>query len=115
MINKQSFLSETIKDESKVFNLKQELMTIQETGAKIMCDTSNVLDILADDNVRNNIHASCNNDVNIETEEVQNISTNKPDSNDVFMYTNEMRVENSLLKLITDMNAPNYAFKKIMV
>ena len=31
-----------------------------------------------------------------------------------FMYTNEVRVENNLLKLISDMNVPNYGFKKIV-
>ena len=30
------------------------------------------------------------------------------------MYTNEIRVENNLLKLVSDMNATNAAFKKIM-
>ena len=29
-----------------------------------------------------------------------------------FMYTNEIRVENNLLKLVSDMNATNDAFKK---
>ena len=31
-----------------------------------------------------------------------------------FMYTNEIRVENNLLKLVSDMNATNDAFKKIV-
>ena len=30
------------------------------------------------------------------------------------MYTNEIRVENNLLKLVSDMNATNDAFKKIV-
>lgn len=35
-------------------------------------------------------------------------------SHNTFMYTNEIRVENNLLKLVSDMNATNDAFKKIM-
>src|SRR5688500_11509056 len=31
-----------------------------------------------------------------------------------FMFTNEIRVENNLLKLVSDMNATNDAFKKIV-
>ena len=31
-----------------------------------------------------------------------------------FLHTNEIRVENNLLKLVSDMNVPNDAFKKIM-
>src|SRR5687768_12394602 len=31
-----------------------------------------------------------------------------------FAYTNEIRVETSLMKLLFDINAPNYAFKEIM-
>jgi len=31
-----------------------------------------------------------------------------------FMYTNEIRVENNLLQLISDMNVPNYGFKTIV-
>src|SRR5688572_29285718 len=33
---------------------------------------------------------------------------------DTFMHTNEIRVENNLLKLVSDMNAPNDAFKNIV-
>src|SRR5687767_1254390 len=44
-----------------------------------------------------------NNDSNIQ----DNISS-------CFAYTNEIRVETSLLKFLFDINAPNYAFKDIM-
>ena len=30
-----------------------------------------------------------------------------------FMHTNQIRVENNLLKLVSDMNVPNDAFKKM--
>ena len=36
------------------------------------------------------------------------------EDSDPFVYTNEIRVENNLLKLVTDLNVPNYAFEKIM-
>src|SRR5688500_1222501 len=45
----------------------------------------------------------------IPTEEVEYI-----DPIDTFMHTNEIRVENILLKLVSDMNATNDAFKKIV-
>src|SRR5919107_3880103 len=41
-----------------------------------------------------------------EDETIQSINT--------FMHTNEIRVENNLLKLVSDMNATNDAFKKIV-
>ena len=96
-----------------MFKLKQVLMTIQENGAKNMCDTSNPNNLIGDD-MRCTIPFTCNNDESIETEVAQVVSVTKTKADDLIMYTNEMRVENSLLKLITDMNAPNYAFKKIM-
>ena len=37
-----------------------------------------------------------------------------PDPINTFMYTNEVRVENNLLKLVSDMNVPNDGFKKII-
>ena len=52
---------------------------------------------------------STNELVDMQLEDVQSTE----DSN-MFMYTNELRVENNLLKLVTDMNVPNYAFEKIM-
>ena len=45
----------------------------------------------------------------LETEEEETI---KPLN--TFMYTNEIRVENKLLKLVSDMNATNDAFKRIV-
>ena len=44
----------------------------------------------------------------------QNDSDDDQNPKDTFIYTNEMRVENSLLKLLFEINVPNYAFKKIM-
>ena len=45
----------------------------------------------------------------METEEDQPI-----EPINTFMHTNQIRVENNLLKLVSDMNVPNDAFKKIV-
>lgn len=37
-----------------------------------------------------------------------------PEPINFFMYTNEIRVENNLLKFVSDMNVPNYGFKEIV-
>ena len=47
--------------------------------------------------------------VNVQLDNDEGIESNEP-----FIYTNEIRVENNLLKLLSDMNVPNYAFKQIM-
>ena len=49
----------------------------------------------------------------VDTKE-QNDQYEDADSTNLFMYTNEIRVENNLLKLLSDMNVPNDSFKKIM-
>ncbi len=45
---------------------------------------------------------------------VQSDNLEVTDPSDYFLYTNEIRVENNLLKLITEMNVHNNAFKDIM-
>lgn len=48
------------------------------------------------------------------TDEVQINAASDKNPDTIFSFTNEMRVESNLLKLVTDMNIPIYAFKKIM-
>ena len=66
------------------------------------CNT-NQKSIIEDSSINTAPFASLEFDVE-ETEEFIN----------TFMYTNEIRVENNLLKLVSDLNATNDAFKKIV-
>ena len=59
--------------------------------------------IIEDSSINNAPFASLDSDLE---ETIEPINT--------FMYTNEIRVENNLLKLVSDMNATNDAFKKIV-
>ena len=111
MISKQSCMSETRNENRKVSNLKQDSLTIEESGIKAMCDSN--VDGTTESDMSDNPNICCNNDINLTTDELP-ADSGKHNLDDMFMYTNEMRVESNLLKLITDTNIPNYAFKKIM-
>ena len=83
-------------------------MTIPDNDTKQFCDKD--LNDSIEVNMPDNSNISSENHLDMLTNEIENSSTNDSVHEDFFMYTNEMRVENNLLKLVTDMNIPNYAF-----
>jgi len=102
------------------------------TKEAIQIEKDSKMSAVTQSNILNNIqcelnegnHESCNinqdsiiEDSSINTTPFASMPTEDEEITEpinTFMYTNEIRVENNLLKLISDMNVPNYGFKKIV-
>ena len=93
-------------------NSKREAVTKSQELKIIQCDLNhantdkcniNEASNIEDNSINTAPFASFNSE---EDESIEPINT--------FMYTNEIRVENNLLKFVSDMNATNDAFKKIV-
>ena len=94
-------------------NTKQEIQNIDGSKTKLSCGSSlnDINDLDAIDNLNASIGNTQMDDL---TQTSQNATDDDTNPKDAFIYTNEIRVKNNLLKLLFDMNVPNYAFKKIM-
>ena len=90
---------------------EQNLKNIHESGTNALCtDDLNEpfeCDILGNSILSNQYHTEH------VTDEVQINAASVKNPDNFFIFTNEMRVESNLLKLVTDMNIPIYVFKKL--
>ena len=93
-------------------NSKREAVTKSQELKIIQCDLNHANTDKCNINEASNIEDNSINTApfaSLDSEEDKSIETDN-----TFMYTNEIRVENNLLMLVSDMNATNDAFKKIV-
>ena len=91
---------------------KMRAVTKTHKFSIIQCEISQ-----ADSDRYNTNQESIIEDSNINTAPFASLDTEEEETIEplnTFMYTNEIREENNVLKLVSDMNATNDAFKKIV-
>ena len=106
-------MSETKTNSTFLHKTKHEKVIKDVSETKLYCESSfnDINDLEAVDSSNKNIIDTQMDDM---TKGRQDATDKNNYPKDTFIYTNEMRVENSLLKLLFEINVPNYAFKKIM-